>query len=87
MKMRIKKELCKLMVTAAALLLLMMISAVVYGTLPLWAAVPAGAALLVAANAACGVLLADLPDAQQAAPAAPAARAVPLRAVRGGRAA
>lgn len=86
----LKHKICKLIVTAAALLLLMMIPAAADGTLPLWAALPAGAALLLAANAACGVLLAPLPKQEAAETPKPAATPLvhraPLR-VAGGRAA
>ncbi|MFR3792345.1 MAG: hypothetical protein ACLTWO_10605 [Blautia massiliensis (ex Durand et al. 2017)] len=80
----IKAFVGKLAATGALLLFLILVPSAASGVLPLWAALLLGAAGVLILNAACGALL---PKEQPAQPAAAAPRQVPLRVVRGGRAA
>lgn len=74
----------KLAATGALLLFLVLVPSAAAGMLPLWAVLLLGAAGVLVLNAACGVLLPEEhPDRQTAA----RPREVPLRVVRGGRAA
>lgn len=85
----IKAAIGKMATTMTALLFLLLVPAAASGSLPLWAVLLLGAAGVVALNAACGVLLA-LQEPRQTprqVPCTPVARPVPLRVVRGGRAA
>lgn len=85
----IKAWLGKLAATGTALLFLVLIPAMASGALPLWAVLLLGGAGVVILNGACGILLGaqDLqePVVQPRRQAAP--RPVPLRVLRGGRAA
>lgn len=84
----IKVVVGKLATTLAALLFLVLVPATAAGSLPVWAALLLGAAGVVGLNAACGVLLADRPEAAEPRPrCVRTTRPVPLRVVRGGRAA
>ena len=74
----------KLAATGALLLFLVLVPSAAAGMLPLWAVLLLGAAGVLVLNAACGVLLPEEhPERQPAA----RPREVPLRVVRGGRAA
>lgn len=83
---KFKKEFCKAVGCAAALILMMLVSAAIEGTVPVFAAVLIGAGCVYALNTVCGILL---PGKAQAAPVRTAQRpvSVSLRVVRGGRAA
>lgn len=76
----------KLAATAALLLFLVLVPAVAAGSISLWAAVLLGLGGVLALNGACGVLLQG-EARQQPVPAPVPARQIPLRVVRGGRAA
>lgn len=83
---KIKKELCKVVGCAAALVLVMLISGAIEGTISVVAAVVIGAGCVYALNAVCGILL--LPETQVTdAHTVQRPVSVPLRVVRGGRAA
>ena len=77
----------KLAAVAALLLFLVLVPAAAAGTLPLWAVLVLGALGVLLLNAGCGALLPPAQEAQPVARAAQPARTVPLRVVRGGRAA
>lgn len=83
----IRTMVSKLAATLAVLLFLLLVPAVAAGSLPLWGALLLGTLGVVVLNGACGVLLAL--QAGEAAPQQeqPVPSAVPLRVVRGGRAA
>ena len=83
---KFKKEFCKVAGCAAALILMMLVSAAIEGTVSVLTAVLVGAACVYALNTVCGILL---PHEAQAAPVRAAQRpvSVSLRVVRGGRAA
>lgn len=83
---KFKKEFCKAVGCAAALILMMLVSAAIEGTVPVFAAVLIGAGCVYALNTVCGILL---PGKAQAAPVRTAQHpvSVSLRVVRGGRAA
>ena len=83
---KFKKEFCKAVGCAAALILMMLVSAAIEGTVPVFTAVLIGAGCVYALNTVCGILL---PREAQAAPVRTAQRpvSVSLRVVRGGRAA
>ena len=83
---KIKKELCKVVGCAAALVLVMLISGAIEGTISFVAAVVIGGGCVYALNTVCGILL---PGKAQAAPVRTAQHpvSVSLRVVRGGRAA
>lgn len=81
----IKAWIGKLAATGAMLLFLVLIPSAASGVLPLWAVLLVGAAGVLVLNAACGALL---PEERPAArPVERAPRQVPLRVVRGSRAA
>lgn len=83
---KIKKELCKVVGCAAALVLVMLISGAIEGTISVVAAVVIGAGCVYALNTICGILL--LPETQVTdAHTVQRPVSVPLRVVRGGRAA
>ena len=83
---KIKKELCKVVGCAAALVLVMLISGAMEGTISFVAAVVIGAGCVYALNTVCGILL--LPETQVTdAHTVQRPVSVPLRVVRGGRAA
>ena len=83
---KIKKELCKVVDCAAALVLVMLISGAIEGTISVVAAVVIGAGCVYALNTVCGILL--LPETQVTdAHTVQRPVSVPLRVVRGGRAA
>lgn len=77
----------KLAAVAALLLFLALVPAAAAGTLPLWAVLVLGTLGVLLLNAGCGALLPPAQEAQPVARAAQPARTVPLRVVRGGRAA
>ena len=83
---KFKKEFCKVAGCAAALILMMLVSAAIEGTVSVLTAVLVGAGCVYALNTVCGILL---PREAQAAPVRAAQRpaSVSLRVVRGGRAA
>lgn len=83
---KFKKEFCKVAGCAAALILMMLVSAAIEGTVSVLTAVLVGAGCVYALNTVCGILL---PREAQAAPVCAAQRpvSVSLRVVRGGRAA
>ena len=83
---KFKKEFCKAVGCAATLILMMLVSATIEGTVPVLTAVLIGAGCVYALNTVCGILL---PGKAQAAPVRTAQRpvSVSLRVVRGGRAA
>lgn len=83
---KFKKEFCKAVGCAAALILMMLVSAAIEGTVPVLTAALIGAGCVYALNTVCGILL---PREAQAAPVRTAQRpvSVSLRVVRGGRAA
>ena len=83
---KFKKEFCKVAGCAAALILMMLVSAAIEGTVSVLTAVLVGAGCVYALNTVCGILL---PHEAQAAPVRDAQRpvSVSLRVVRGGRAA
>ena len=83
---KFKKEFCKVAGCAAALILMMLVSAAIEGTVSVLTAVLVGAGCVYALNTVCGILL---PREAQAAPVRTAQRpvSVSLRVVRGGRAA
>lgn len=84
----IKAMLGKLAATGAMLLFLVLVPAAASGTLPLWAAVLLGLAGVLALNLACGALLPGEEARQEVSlPATVSHTTVPLRVVRGGRAA
>lgn len=81
---KIKKELCKVVGCAAALVLVMLISGAIEGTISVVAAVVIGAGCVYALNTVCGILL--LPETQVTdAHTVQRPVSVPLRVVRGGR--
>lgn len=83
---KIKKELCKVVGCAAALVLVMLISGAIEGTISVVAAIVIGAGCVYALNTVCGILL--LPETQVTdAHTVQRPVSVPLRVVRGGRAA
>lgn len=82
----IKAMVSKLVSTVVVLLFLVLVPAVAAGSVSLWAAVLLGLGGVLLLNAACGVLLAGVEEEETTLPAVPA-RQVPLRVVRGGRAA
>ncbi len=83
---KIKKELCKVVGCAAALVLVMLISGAIEGTISVVVAVVIGAGCVYALNTVCGILL--LPETQVTdAHTVQRPVSVPLRVVRGGRAA
>ena len=83
---KIKKELCKVVGCAAALVLMMLISGAIEGTISVVAAVVIGGVCVYALNTVCGILL--LPETQvTGARTVQRPVSVPLRVVRGGRAA
>ena len=83
---KIKKELCKVVGCAAALVLVMLISGAIEGTISVAAAVVIGGGCVYALNTVCGILL--LPETQVTATrTAQRPVSVSLRVVRGGRAA
>lgn len=83
---KIKKELCKVVGCAAALVLVMLISGAIEGTISVVATVVIGAGCVYALNTVCGILL--LPETQVTdAHTVQRPVSVPLRVVRGGRAA
>lgn len=83
---KFKKEFCKVAGCAAALILMMLVSAAIEGTVSVLTAVLVGAGCVYALNTVCGILL---PREAQTAPVRAAQRpvSVSLRVVRGGRAA
>ena len=83
---KFKKEFCKVAGCAAALILMMLVSAAIEGTVSVLTAVLVGAGCVYALNTVCGILL---PREAQDAPVRAAQRpvSVSLRVVRGGRAA
>ena len=83
---KFKKEFCKVAGCAAALILMMLVSAAIEGTVSVLTAVLVGAGCVYALNAVCGILLSR---EAQAVPVRAAQRpvSVSLRVVRGGRAA
>ena len=83
---KFKKEFCKVAGCAAALILMMLVSAAIEGTVSVLTAVLVGAGCVYALNTVCGILL---PREAQAAHVRAAQRpvSVSLRVVRGGRAA
>lgn len=82
----IKALVGKLATTGTMLLFLALVPAAAAGSLPLWMAVLLGLAGVLALNLACGMLLAGSEAKEESLPAKPV-RTVPLRVVRGGRAA
>lgn len=86
----IKVMVGKLATTMTALLFLVLVPATAAGSLPVWAALLLGCMGVVALNAACGILLARRGEiAEKPLPrrCVQAPHPVPLRVVRGGRAA
>lgn len=87
----LRNILCKFLIAVLLLLGLMVFSAVAEGALPLLAGLLLGLAGLVLLNLLCGLLLPREEPRPRRVPAAkqavPASRPVPLRVVRGGRAA
>lgn len=82
----IKTMVSKLVSTGVTLLFLVLVPAAAAGSLPLWVALVLGLGGVLALNAACGVLLAGMEAEEPALPAV-APQQIPLRVVRGGRAA
>ncbi|HIZ48267.1 hypothetical protein [uncultured Subdoligranulum sp.] len=83
----IRTMVSKLAATLAVLLFLLLVPAVAAGSLPLWGALLLGALGVVVLNGACGVLLALQAGEEAPRQEQPVPSAVPLRVVRGGRAA
>lgn len=83
----IKSIVCKFSIAALLVLSVLLVSAVVEGTMPLWAGIVAGIAALLVLNVLCGLLLPSQPQAEKDS-AAPLRRGAPsLRVVHGSRAA